>query len=55
MIMFSDSSKKFLFKCEDCEMILSVILEDKEDLKKVNDNEMYLECPCGGMCLILRN
>ena len=55
--MFSDSpkSQKFLFKCEECQMILSVSLEDKEDLKKVNDNEMYLECPCSGICKILRN
>jgi len=53
--MFSSSPKKFLFKCEDCEMILAVSLEEKEDLKKVNDNEMFLECPCSGVCKVLRD
>jgi hypothetical protein len=53
--MFSDSKNKFLFRCEDCAMILSVNFEDEEDLQKVNEDKMILECPCGGHCLVLRD
>lgn len=53
--MFSDLKRKFLFKCEDCQMILSIELEEEEDLKKVQDDEMVLECPCSGHCTVLRD
>lgn len=53
--MFNDPKRKFLFKCEDCEMILSVDFEEKEDIQKIQDNEMVLECPCGGHCKVLRD
>lgn len=45
----------FLFKCDDCEMIISVEYEEEEDLEKVRNNEIILSCPCGGECKILRN
>jgi len=47
--------QKFLFRCEDCEMILSVDFEDEDDLKKVQEDKMALECPCGGRCKVLRD
>jgi len=54
--MFIDNTKrKFLFKCEDCAMILSVDFEDEADIKKVDDDKMILECPCGGNCTVLRD
>ena len=53
--MFSEILRKFLFKCQDCEMILSVDLEEDEDLEKVQENKMVLECPCGGECTVLRD
>ena len=53
--MFTDPKRKFLFKCQDCQMILSVDFEEEEDLQKINDNQMILECPCGGHCLVLRD
>jgi len=53
--MFSDPKRKFLFKCDECAMILSVEFEEEEDLKKVQEDKMVLECPCGGRCLILRD
>ena len=53
--MFFDHKRKFLFKCEDCAMILSVEFEDQEDLDKVQDDRMVLECPCGGQCKVLRD
>ncbi len=53
--MFSDTKRKFLFKCEECEMILSVEFETEEDLEKIREDKMILECPCSGHCLILRD
>jgi hypothetical protein len=53
--MFSGSARKFLFKCEECLMILSVEFEEKDDLEKVENDDMFLECPCGGVCKVLRN
>jgi hypothetical protein len=53
--MFNDPKRKYLFKCEDCKMILSVDFEEPEDLQKINENKMILECPCGGRCLVLRD
>ena len=50
-----DEKQKFLFRCEDCHMIVSVELDDEEDLKKVYDNEFVLECLCQGKCIILRD
>jgi hypothetical protein len=54
--MFINSTKKkFLFKCQDCQMILSIELEEEDDIQKVEDNEMVLECPCGDNCYVLRD
>lgn len=36
-------------------MILSVEIEDKEDLEKVHENKVFIECPCGGRCEVLRD
>lgn len=46
---------KFLFKCEECELILQLDFEEQEDLEKVNDDKVIIECPCGGISKILRN
>jgi hypothetical protein len=53
--MFSGKKRKFLFKCDDCEMIVSVQLDDALDLKKASEDKLILECPCGGYCKILRD
>lgn len=54
--MFTDPTKrKFLFKCNDCSMILSVDLDEEDDLEKVQEDKMTLECPCGGQCVVLRD
>jgi len=53
--MFGDTKIKYLFKCEECNMILAVDFEEEEDLKKVQDDKMVLECPCGGPCKVLRD
>lgn len=53
--MVPDSKRKFLFRCDVCQMILSVDFEDEEDIEKINDNKIELECPCGGQCKVLRD
>jgi hypothetical protein len=53
--MFNNQKRKFLFRCEDCEMVLSVDFEEEDDLQRVDEDKMELECPCGGLCKILRD
>lgn len=53
--MFDDKKQKFLFKCEDCAMIVSIELEDEEDLERVHEDKFVLECPCGGKSCVLRD
>ena len=53
--MFNEPKQEFLFRCEECEMILSVTFELEEDLQKVKDNKMILQCPCGSECKVLRD
>ena len=48
-------TRKFLFKCEECKIILSVEFDDEDDIKKVQENKVDLECPCGGYCKVLRD
>lgn len=54
-MMNSDKKRKFLFKCEDCQMILSVDLEEEKDLEEVQEDKMVLHCPCEGKCYVMRN
>jgi hypothetical protein len=53
--MLANKKQKFLFQCEICKTILSIELEDEEDLEKAHNNKIKLECPCGGNCKILRD
>lgn len=55
--MFTDSNKrKFLFKCSDCEMIISANFDDEDDIKDIEEDKMTLECvTCGGKCHVLRD
>ncbi len=53
--MFDDLKHKFLFKCDDCAMIVSVELEEEDELERVNENKFFLECPCGGKSCVLRD
>jgi len=49
------NKRKFLFRCEKCALILAVEIEDEEDLKQIENNKLVLECPCGGICRVLRD
>lgn len=53
MLLFT--KRKFLFKCDECETIINIELDDEDDLKKINNNEIVLECSCGGQCEILKD
>jgi len=53
--MCNIKKQKFLFRCNDCQMILSLELEDDEDIIKVNENLFDLECNCGGVSSVLRD
>ena len=49
---------KLLFRCIDCQMIMSITLDDEEDekdLKDAQNNKLYLQCACGSKCHILRD
>lgn len=53
--MMLSTMRKFLFRCEECQMILSVDFEDEDDIKKVQEDKVALECHCGGYCKVLRD
>lgn len=53
--MLDPNKRKYLFKCQDCQLILSAEFEEKEDLEDLQDNKMTLQCPCDGKCIILRD
>lgn len=42
------SVNKFLFRCEECNLILSAEFEEEEDLKDVREDQIVLDCECGG-------
>jgi hypothetical protein len=53
--MCAERKRKFLFRCGDCAMILSVEFEEPEDLENIQEDKIFLECPCEGQCAVLRN
>ena len=55
MFLFSDKKRKFLFKCESCGTILLTEFEEEQDFKDIQENKLYLECPCSGRCEVLRD
>ncbi len=50
-----DQDHNYLFKCESCQAILVVEFKEEEEKEQVNNNLVFLECPCGGKCQVLRN
>lgn len=54
--MTLDEKRTFLFRCDDCQMVLSVDFEDKEDIEDIQNDKIELECPCHyGKCKVLRD
>jgi len=50
-----NEKRKFLFRCEDCQMIISVDFDDPEEIEKIMEDELVLQCNCKGYCIIIRN
>jgi hypothetical protein len=50
--MFSNK-KKYLFKCEECGLIVSIDFESEKDLEQIKEGQMIVECPCSGDCKVL--
>lgn len=53
--MFDTTKRKFLFRCEDCGLVVAVDFEEEKDLQDLQDNKIVLECPCQGKCKVLRD
>lgn len=53
--MLFDTNIHVLFRCDTCGTIVSVDFEDSEDIEKLNEDKIILECPCGGTSEVLRN
>lgn len=53
--MFNEKIRKFLFRCEECKTILEVEFDKFEDIKKVTETDVLIECTCGGICQVLRD
>lgn len=46
---FDPTARRFLFKCEECAMMVEIALTEKDEINQVLENEMELECPCKGI------
>lgn len=53
-IFSEDVEREYLFRCDDCHMVLIVKVE-KEEEAKVHENKLILHCPCEGKCRVLRD
>jgi hypothetical protein len=53
--MYDAKKIRFTFRCKDCKMIISSEFDDEDDIEDVRDDKLYLECPCGGKCSLLRD
>ncbi len=47
--------RKYLFKCDKCNSLITISLEDERDIKDASEDNILLECPCGGYYFILRD
>lgn len=53
--MFLEKKNIYLFKCDTCKTVLEIDLSDPKDLEDLKEDKILLECPCGGICMPLRN
>lgn len=52
---FECKNTKFTFRCNDCKLLLSSEFEDEKDIEDIKDDLLWLECPCGGKAMLLRD
>ncbi len=51
---FDPTARKFLFKCSDCQIIVEVDdFKEQHEIDKVVNDEIELECTCGGICNVI--
>jgi hypothetical protein len=53
-MIFSDK-RFFLFKCDNCDAILDINLDEVEDIETYHEDKLKVECSCGGNCQPLRD
>lgn len=53
--MFLEKKQKFLFKCDTCNIILTMEFDSPKEINDVHEDKILLECPCKGMCFPLRS
>ena len=53
--MLWSKKEKHLFKCDTCSAILLLEFEEQKEIEELREDKILLECPCGGICLPLRN
>lgn len=51
--MVNQTNNTFLFRCLECQKMISIELEEKEDIEKATNGILILECGCGGDCEVL--
>jgi len=44
----TDEKRKFLYRCDDCQMIVALEFSDSEDIEDIMNEKMILECVCQG-------
>lgn len=47
--------KKFTFRCETCQALLTSEFEDERDIDDIREDKLWLECPCDGKAYVLRD
>lgn len=53
--MFDDKIRRFTFRCDSCKEIMSSEFDNEKDISDVTEDELWLECPCGGKATLLRD
>lgn len=54
-MVFECKNNKFTFRCELCKILLTSEFEDERDIDDIKENKLWLECPCSGRALLLRD
>lgn len=47
--------KSFIFRCEECSKCLETSFEEESEINDLLEDKMLIQCPCGGIALVLRD
>lgn len=53
--MFFGKNIKSLYRCDSCGRTIIIDVEDPKDIKDLREDNILLECSCGGICSPLRD